>query len=71
MSFLARKGRSADGIGFSDTGLFVLSRQHFNEVTGGHKRLAIQLHGCIAWVLAIRLRYANAELRGLREPGGS
>lgn len=66
-----RKVRSADAIAFSNTDLFVLSRQRFDEVTGGHKRLAIQLLRSIARVLAIRLRYANAKLRALREPGGS
>ena len=70
MSFLDRDARSADAIAFTDTDLFVLSRSRFDEVAAGHKRLAMQLFAGLARVLAIRLRYANAELRALREPSG-
>ena len=69
MSFLDRGERSADAVADTDTDLFVLSRQRFDEVTVHHKRLAIQLLGNIARILALRLRYANAELRGLRDSG--
>jgi CRP-like cAMP-binding protein len=55
-------------VAYTDTDLFVLSRQRFDEVTAHHKRLAIQLLGNIARILALRLRYANAELRTLRDP---
>lgn len=48
----------------------MLSRRRFDEVAAGHKRLAMQLFGNLARALAIRLRYANAELRALREPAG-
>jgi SulP family sulfate permease len=68
MSFLDRGQRSANAVAFTDTDLFVLSRQRFDEVTVHHKRLAIQLLGNIARILALRLRYANAELRTLRDP---
>jgi SulP family sulfate permease len=68
MSFLDRGERSADAVAYTDTDLFVLSRQRFDEVTAHHKRLAIQLLGNIARILALRLRYANAELRTLRDP---
>jgi len=70
MSFLDRDVRSADAIAFTDTDLFVLSRQRFDEVAARHKKLAMQLFGGLARALAIRLRYANAEVRALREPGG-
>ena len=69
MSFLDREVRSADAVAFADTDLFVLSRHRFDEVASNHKRLAIQLLGNISRVLAIRLRYANAEIVALREPG--
>jgi sulfate permease, SulP family len=68
MSFLDRGARSADAVAFADTDLFVLSRQRFDEVTAHHKRLAIQLLDNIARILALRLRFANAELRALRDP---
>jgi SulP family sulfate permease len=68
MSFLDQNERSADAVAFTDIDLFVLSRQRFDEVTAHHKRLAIQLLGNIARILALRLRYANAELRTLRDP---
>jgi SulP family sulfate permease len=68
MSFLDRGERSADAVAFTDTELFVLSRERFDEVTAHHKRLAIQLLDGIARILALRLRYANAELRTLRDP---
>jgi len=68
MSFLDRGERSADAVAYTDTDLFVLSRKRFDEVTAHHKRLAIQLLGNIARILALRLRYANAELRTLRDP---
>lgn len=69
MSFLDQGERSADAMAETDTDLFVLSRKRFDEVTVHHKRLAIQLLGNIARILALRLRYANAELRSLRDPG--
>ena len=71
MSFLDSDVRSADAIAFTDTDLFALSRQRFDEVAGEHKRLGMQVFGGLARVLAIRLRYANTEVRALREPGGS
>ncbi len=69
MSFLDQDKRSADAVAETDADLFMLSRQRFDEVTVHHKRLAIQLLGNIARILALRLRYANAELRSLRDAG--
>ena len=71
MAFLDREARSADAIAFSDTDLFVLSRHRFDEVAAQHKRLALQLFAGLARVLAIRLRYADAEVRAFRKPGGT
>lgn len=68
MSFLDRDLRSADAIAFNDTELFVLSRKRFDTLADEHKKLALNLLEGIARVLAIRLRYANAELRLLRDP---
>ncbi|TAN54494.1 MAG: cyclic nucleotide-binding domain-containing protein [Betaproteobacteria bacterium] len=71
MAFLDRDPRSADAIAFSDTDLYALSRVRFDAVAAEHRRLAAQLLGGLARVLAIRLRYANAELRALRSPGSA
>ncbi len=71
MSFLDRDVRSANAVAFTDADLFVLSRQRFDTVAEEHQRLAMQLFASLARVLAIRLRYANAELRAMRAPGGS
>ena len=65
MAFLDNAPRSADAIAFTDTELFVLSRQRFDVLADEHKKLAINLMEGIARVLAIRLRYANTELRAL------
>ena len=69
MSFLSRDARSANAVAFSDADLFVLSRSRFDAVAAEHKKLALQLMGGLARVLAIRLRYTTAELRALRSPG--
>jgi len=66
MAFLDRDPRSADAIAFTDTDLFVLSRANFDRFAGEHKRAAIALLEGLARVLAIRLRYTNAELRVLQ-----
>jgi SulP family sulfate permease len=65
MTFLDGKVRSADAVAFSDTELYVLSRNTFDSVAEEHKKLALGLMEGIATVLARRLRYTNAELRAL------
>ena len=65
MAFLDSAPRSADAIAFTDVDLFVLSRARFNLLADEHKRLTIDLMTRIARVLAVRLRYANTELRAL------
>lgn len=67
MSFLDRDMRSADAYAFTDTDLFVLTREQFDVFGEGHKKTAIQMLEGLARKLAIRLRYANAELRYLEE----
>lgn len=67
MSFLDRDLRSADAIAFTDADLFVLTRERFDAFAEDHKKLAIQMIEGLARKLAIRLRYANAELRYLEE----
>ena len=58
--------RSADAVAKTDTDLFVLSRRKFDELSDRHQRLAGQLFAALARALAVRLRYANGELRALR-----
>ena len=66
MAFLDRAPRSAHAVAFTDTDLYALSRRRFDVLAAEHKRLAINLFDALARMLAIRLRYANAELRLLQ-----
>ena len=67
MSFLDRGLRSADVVAFTDADLFALSRERFDAFAEDHKKLALSMLDALAKALAIRLRYANAELRVLEE----
>jgi SulP family sulfate permease len=67
MSFLDREPRSADAIADTDTDLYVLSRERFDQLANEHKRLAINLLEGLARSLAVRLRHTNKELRALEE----
>jgi len=67
MAFLDRQQRSADAIASTDVDLFVLSRHRFDALAESHRKLAMSLFEGIARMLAIRLRYANAELRAVEE----
>jgi SulP family sulfate permease len=66
MSFLDHSERSANAVTEVETELFVLSRAKFDAVTAAHHRLGINLIEGLARVLAVRLRYTNAELRTLQ-----
>ncbi len=66
MAFLDGQARSANAIALTDTELFALSRKQFDALAEEHKRMAINLLEGLARVLAIRLRYANAELHVLQ-----
>lgn len=65
MSFLDGADRSADAIAYTDTELFVLPRKTFDRISDEHKKAAIKLLEGLASALSARLRYANAEIRGL------
>jgi len=67
MAFLDPAPRSADAIAYTDTDLFVLSRKRFDGLAAEHRRVGLGLVMSIARVLAIRLRYANAELQTLHQ----
>jgi sulfate permease, SulP family len=66
MAFLDREPRSAHAVAATATELFVLSRSHFDAFALEHRALANSLLEGLARTLAIRLRYANAELRMLQ-----
>jgi SulP family sulfate permease len=66
MAFLLHDTRSADAVAYSDTDVFVLSRACFDAVAATHGLAASVLIEGVARALAVRLRYANAELRALR-----
>lgn len=65
MAFLNGAQRSVDAIAYTDSDLYVLTRQAFDKIADEHKKVAIQLLEGIASVLAMRLRYADAEMRAL------
>jgi SulP family sulfate permease len=65
MAFLDGESRSADAVAFTDTDLYVLSRESFDKFAEEHKKVVLGLMEGLASVLASRLRYTNAELRVL------
>jgi SulP family sulfate permease len=67
MAFLDRGRRSADAYALTDSDLFVLSRERFDAFAPSHKKAAISLLHGLAHTLAVRLRYADAELQMLRQ----
>ncbi len=67
MAFLDRAPRSANAVATNDVELFALSRQRFDALAEKHRHLALNLLEALSRALAIRLRYANAELSELQE----
>jgi SulP family sulfate permease len=66
LGFLTGVPRTADAVAVTDTDLYVLPRASFDALAQEHRVAALQLIEGIAHSLAMRLRYANAELRALR-----
>jgi SulP family sulfate permease len=66
MSFLDQQPRATDAVAFTDADLFVLHRQHFEQLAEEHKRLQANLLEAIGQVLAMRLRYNDMEMAALR-----
>ena len=66
MSFLDGAARSADAVAYADTELYALSRKRFDVLASEHKRLAINLFEGLARMLALRMRFTNADLRLLQ-----
>jgi SulP family sulfate permease len=67
VSFLDGGKRSADAMAFTDTDVFVLSREQFEALSEEHKKAAIKMLEGVATTLARRLRNSNAELMTLKE----
>ena len=67
ISFIDRAERSADAFAFTDTDVFALSRERFDQVAEEHRKLASNVFEGLARAVAVRLRYTNAELRMLEE----
>lgn len=67
MAFLDRRSRSADAIAVTNTDLYVISRDRFDEVVRVHPLIGIKVFARLARTLADRLRHTDAELRALQE----
>jgi len=67
LAFLDNRPRGNDAVAATDTEVYVLSRQQFNELAEEHKKLAFNLITAVARTLAIRLRNADTELTMLQE----
>ncbi|MBV5332111.1 cyclic nucleotide-binding domain-containing protein, partial [bacterium] len=67
LAFLDQQPRGNDAIASLDTELFVLTRDKFDTLAEGHKRIAFVLLTKLAKTLAIRLRHADDELTLLQE----
>ena len=67
LAFLDNRPRGNDAVAATDTEVYVLSREQFNQLAEDHKKLAFSLIAAIARTLAIRLRHADTELTMLQE----
>jgi len=67
LAFLDRKPRSADATAVTDTDLYFLPRDRFDELATEHKMIAVQLLEGVASSLASRLRSADKQLRIVQE----
>lgn len=65
VSFLDQKPRSASAFAATPVELFVLSRNDFDQAVSVCPTLACHFFAQIAYVLGLRLRHADAELRAL------
>ena len=67
MSFLDKRTRSADALAATDVSLFLVSRAGFDQAASQHEALGGMVFAHLAYVLAVRLRHTDAELRALEE----
>ena len=61
LAFLDGRPRSDTAIAHTDTDLYMLSLEQFNQLAEEHKRLAFVLLSALSRTLAHRLRHANGE----------
>ena len=67
LAFLDRRPHGDDAVAHTDTEVYVLSFEQFNQLAETHKKLAFILITAIARTLALRLRHADTELTMLQE----
>lgn len=67
LAFLDNQPRGNDATAYTDTEMYVLSREQFNQLAETHKKLAFTLIMAISRTLALRLRHADSELAMLQE----
>ena len=67
MAFLDSGQRSADARTAAPTEVFTISRARFDEVVQKDARAGGEVFAALARALAIRLRYADSELRAIQE----
>ena len=67
VAFLARTPRTADAIALSDTDLYVISREVFDEISLRDPAISAAFFQSLAGVEALRLREADSELRRLQD----
>jgi SulP family sulfate permease len=66
MAFLDGSPRSADALAMEPAQLLVLSRGRFDALAMQHQAIALALLEGLARILAMRLRFMDAELRAWR-----
>lgn len=67
LAFMDGNPHGNDAVALTDTDMYVLSREQFNQLAESHKKLAFNLVTALARTLAIRLRHADIEMAMLRE----
>ncbi|MBL0125417.1 MAG: SLC26A/SulP transporter family protein [Betaproteobacteria bacterium] len=67
LAFLDNQPRPNDAIALTPTEVYVLSREQFNQIALGHKKLAFNLVHAMARTLAMRLRRTELKLTMLQE----
>jgi SulP family sulfate permease len=67
LAFLDNQLRPNDAVAVADTELYMLTRERFNQIAEGHKRLAFNLAMTMARLLAARLRRTETKLTMLQE----
>ena len=67
MAFLDKDLRSADAVAVVPTEVFAISRARVDEVVRHHPEVGVRIFARLSTALALRLRYANNELRAAHE----